>query len=89
VSVSMRSKKVDLRRASDGLLLVCQTAIGMGFPRCGPTSRCARFALRSARRKQIVVRFGHSRKLVHQVIRGGRQDVFRTRQSSLEVVLPW
>jgi transposase len=39
--------------------------------------------------KQIVVRLGHSRKLVRQVIRGERQDVFRTRQSSLEAQLPW
>jgi transposase len=39
--------------------------------------------------KQIVLRLGHSRKLVRQVIRGERQDVFRTRQSSLDGHLPW
>ena len=33
--------------------------------------------------KQIVRQTGHSRKLVRQVIRGERHDVFRTRQSSL------
>ena len=38
--------------------------------------------------KQIVKRTGHSRKLVRQVIRGERTDVFRTRQSSIEVHLP-
>jgi transposase len=38
--------------------------------------------------KQIVKRTGHSRKLVRQVIRGERTDVFRTRQSSLEAHLP-
>ena len=38
--------------------------------------------------KQIVKRVGHSRKLVRQVIRGERTDVFRTRQSSLDVYLP-
>jgi transposase len=38
--------------------------------------------------KQIVRRTGHSRKLVRQVIRGERTDVFRTRQSSLEAHLP-
>jgi transposase len=32
---------------------------------------------------------GYSRKLVRQVIRGQRNDVFRTRQSSLDVHLPW
>jgi transposase len=39
--------------------------------------------------KQIVCQTGHSRKLVRQVIRGERNDVFRTRQSSLDVHLPW
>jgi transposase len=39
--------------------------------------------------KQIVRQTGHSRKLVRQVIRGERQDVFRTRQSSLDQYLPW
>ena len=38
--------------------------------------------------KQIVHRVGHSRKLVRQVIRGERTDVFRTRESSLEAHLP-
>jgi len=39
--------------------------------------------------KQIVRLTGHSRKLVRQVIRGQRTDVFRVRQSSLEAWLPW
>jgi transposase len=39
--------------------------------------------------KQIVCQTGHSRKLVRQVIRGERHDVFRTRQSSLDQYLPW
>ena len=39
--------------------------------------------------KQIVCQTGHSRQLVRQVIRGGRNDVFRPRQSSLDVHLPW
>ena len=39
--------------------------------------------------KQIVRQTGHSRKLVRQVIRGERHDVFRTRQSSLDRHLPW
>ena len=38
--------------------------------------------------KQITMRTGHSRKLVRQVIRGERTDVFRTRQSSLEAHMP-
>lgn len=33
-------------------------------------------------------RTGHSRKLVRQAVRGERTDVFRTRQSSLDVYLP-
>ena len=38
--------------------------------------------------KQIVRKTGHSRKLVRQVIRGDRGDVFRVRQSSLDAYLP-
>ena len=38
--------------------------------------------------KDIVRRTGHSRKLIRQVIRGERTDVFRVRQSSLEGYLP-
>jgi transposase len=38
--------------------------------------------------RQIVRRTGHSRKLVRQVLRGERTDVFRVRQSSLEAHLP-
>jgi hypothetical protein len=38
--------------------------------------------------KQIVRRTGHSRKLVRQVIRGERHDVFRIRHSSLDQHLP-
>ena len=39
--------------------------------------------------KQIVRQTGYSRKLVRQIIRGERNDVFRTRQSSLDLHLPW
>lgn len=39
--------------------------------------------------KQIVRLTGHSRKLVRQVIRGERHDVFRTRQSSVDLHLAW
>lgn len=38
--------------------------------------------------KEIVRRTGRSRKLVRQIIRGERGDVFRVRQSSLEPYLP-
>ena len=38
--------------------------------------------------KEIVRRTGHRRKLVRQVIRGERTDVFRLRQSSLDAHLP-
>ena len=37
--------------------------------------------------KEIVRRTGHSRKLVCQVTRGERTDVFRVRQSTLEPYL--
>jgi transposase len=35
--------------------------------------------------KQIVRRLGHSRNLVRQTLRGGRADVFRSRQRSLDL----
>ena len=38
--------------------------------------------------RQIVNRTGHSRKLVRQIIRGERTDVFRTRQCSIDAYLP-
>ena len=39
--------------------------------------------------KEIVHRTGYSRGLVRKVVRGQRSDVFRTRESSLEIHLPW
>ena len=39
--------------------------------------------------KEIVRRTRHSRKLVRQIVRGERHDVFRLRQSSLDMYLPW
>ena len=39
--------------------------------------------------RQIVRRTGHSRKLVRQIIRGERTDVFRTRQCSIDPYLPF
>lgn len=39
--------------------------------------------------KEIVRRTGHSRGLVRQVLRGHRNDVFRSRESSLETYLEW
>lgn len=39
--------------------------------------------------KEIVRRTGHSRKLVRDVLRGKRSDIFRVRESSLELYLPW
>ena len=38
--------------------------------------------------KEIVRRAGHSRGLVRQILRAQRSDLFRTRESSLEVSLP-
>jgi transposase len=38
--------------------------------------------------REIVRRTGHGRKLVRQVIRGERTDVFRMRQSSLDTHVP-
>ncbi|QRM31350.1 ISL3 family transposase [Microvirga sp. VF16] len=39
--------------------------------------------------KEIVRRTGYSRGLVRRVLRGQRSDVFRSRESSLELFLPW
>jgi transposase len=39
--------------------------------------------------KEIARRTGHSRGLVRKVLRGHRSDIFRVRESSLELYLPW
>jgi transposase len=39
--------------------------------------------------KEIVRRTGHSRGLVRKVLRGQRTDIFRSRESSLDLHLPW
>ena len=39
--------------------------------------------------KEIVRRTGHSRGLVRNIIRGQRSDIFRFRESSLEVYMQW
>jgi transposase len=39
--------------------------------------------------KGIVRRTGHSRGLVRKVLRGQRTDIFRSRESSLDLYLPW
>lgn len=39
--------------------------------------------------KEIVRRTGHSRGVVRKVLRGQRSDVFRVRERSLELYLPW
>jgi len=39
--------------------------------------------------KEIVRRTGHSRGLVRRILRGQRSDIFRARESSLELYLPW
>jgi transposase len=39
--------------------------------------------------KEIVRRTGYSRGLVRRVLRGQRSDIFRVRESSLELYLPW
>ena len=39
--------------------------------------------------KEIVRRTGYSRGLVRKILRGQRSDIFRVRESSLELHLPW
>lgn len=39
--------------------------------------------------KEIVRQTGHSRGLIRRILRGQRSDVFRVRESSLELFLPW
>ncbi len=39
--------------------------------------------------KEMVRRTGYSRRLIRNVLRGQRSDMFRVRESSLELYLPW
>lgn len=46
-------------------------------------------AKEGCRIKEIVRRTGYSRQLVRRVVRGQRSDIFRVRESSLEIYLQW
>lgn len=56
---------------------------------CAATNEAIReLSKKGIANRQIVRQTGHSRKLVRDVLRGQRLDVFRTRPSSLESWLP-
>lgn len=92
VSKSMR----DIRRAVgssiiDPKLLTCAEKLQYeGYMRRRETNEAIQaLSANGVSIRQIVKQTGHSRKLVRDVLRGQRLDVFRTRPSSLDDWLPW
>jgi transposase len=92
VRKSMRQVRsvIGATRIDPGLLTAAERIQYEGFRRREETNASILELSRSGMAiKQIVRQTGHSRKLVRQIVRGERNDVFRTRQSSLDVHLPW
>ena len=91
VRLSMRAVRSALGAAmiDPALLTAAERLQHEGFLRREDTTRQV-LALKEAGHsiKEIVRRTRHSRKLVRQAVRGAQGDVFRVRQSSLDVYLP-
>jgi transposase len=82
-------KAVGARKLDPEILTAAERLQYEGFLRRQQTNRMVRqMAGEAVPIKRIVRLTGLSRKLVRQIIRGEREDVFRVRQSSLEPWLP-
>jgi len=80
-------KAIGVTRQDPALLTAAEKLQYEGFQRRQQTNEMVRhMAEERAPIKQIVRRTGLSRKLVRQILRGEREDVFRIRESSLT---PW
>jgi transposase len=92
VRKSMRQirKTLGATRINPKLLTAAERLQYQGYLRREQTNTVIMaFAKDGATIKEIVRRTGHSRGLVRQVLRGQRNDVFRSRESSLETYLEW
>lgn len=92
VRKSMRQirKTLGAARLNPKLLTAAECLQYQGYLRREQTNAVIMaFAKDGATIKEIVRRTGHSRDLVRQVLRGQRNDVFRSRESSLETYLEW
>jgi len=92
VRKSMRSIRTAIGATSinPDLLTAAETLQYQGYLRREQTNAAImKLADEAIPIKEIVRRTGHSRKLIRQVIRGERTDVFRMRQSSLQAYLPF
>jgi transposase len=83
-------KAVAMKTLDSDLLTKAERIQYAGFLRRQETNAIVcQMAKEGAPIKRIVRTTGLSRKLVRQILRGEREDVFRVRQSSLERWLPW
>ena len=92
VRKSMRSIRTALEAATidPDILTAAERSQYEGYLRW-TNANCAILALakEGSPIEEIVRRTGHSRGLVRKIVRGQRSDIFRLRESSLELYLPW
>lgn len=92
VRKSMRKirKTLGATRINPKLVTAAERLQYQGYLRCEQTNAVIMaFAKDGFTIKEIVRCTGHSRGFVRQVVRGQRNDVFRSRESSLEAYLEW
>lgn len=92
VRKSMRQirKTLGATRVNPKLLTAAERLQYQGYLRCEQTNAAIMVLAKDvSRSKEIVRHTGHSRGLVRQALRADRNDVFRSRESSLEPYLKW
>ncbi|WP_188915472.1 hypothetical protein [Salinarimonas ramus] len=82
-------KAVSATTVSPALLTSAERFLYEGLRRKDTNAMAAALAEAGPPIKEIVRRTGHSHRIVRQIVRGGRVDVFRILESALEPHLVW